>query len=285
MAHAIHGLCRPADLRVWSVIVTIFGDLARDRNDVITSAALTRILEMMSIKPPAVRVALHRLRRDGWIESLRTGRTSAYRLTRQGYLETNAARGVIYGHARRDPNSYVLAISPPGARPIASDNALSDVITVANGVYLIRSSLKDVFCDHIIAAGDLTSIPLWAQRKIGPADLAEQFQRLTRDLDQITADLLPGPPVPPLSTTVLRIIIIHRWRRLILQVPDVPDHFFPSEWPVRGCRSRVLALLSTVERTPLDALQAACAVRFGANSEIRDHTIKPAQTRVQFRSL
>ena len=78
--------------RVWSIIVSLFGDLAQRPGDRISGSVLSRITEPMGIKPEAMRVALHRLRSDGWILSEREGRTSRYCLTESGLSQSRAAR-------------------------------------------------------------------------------------------------------------------------------------------------------------------------------------------------
>ena len=66
-----------SDLRVWSVIVTLMGDLTvmgtpgADASGV-SGQALGKVMAALGIRPEATRVALHRLRKDGWIESTRT---------------------------------------------------------------------------------------------------------------------------------------------------------------------------------------------------------------------
>ena len=52
------------NLRVWSIIVSLFGDLAQKTGDQISGTTLTQIITPMGIKPEAIRVALHRLRKE-----------------------------------------------------------------------------------------------------------------------------------------------------------------------------------------------------------------------------
>ena len=53
--------------RVWSFIVTSFGDLTREDDRYISSRTLNRLTAEIGVKPEATRVALHRLRkRTGW---------------------------------------------------------------------------------------------------------------------------------------------------------------------------------------------------------------------------
>ena len=77
--------------RVWSLLVTVFGELAQDADAQISGSLLRSLSEHIGIKPEAMRVALHRLRKDGWIDSERTGRTSNYFLTLWGRAQSIAA--------------------------------------------------------------------------------------------------------------------------------------------------------------------------------------------------
>ena len=88
---AVADLVDPQDQRVWSIIVSLFGDMAQEPGAQISGGALTQIIEPMGIKPEAIRVALHRLRKDGWIESDRIGRVSRHVLSEFG--RTQSARG------------------------------------------------------------------------------------------------------------------------------------------------------------------------------------------------
>ena len=101
-AHDTFGACRDAltagrPHRLWSLIITIFGDLAQAPGSRISGAALGEITELIGVKPEAMRVALHRLRKDGWLESEREGRASFHHLTQYGRTQCAEASPRIYG--------------------------------------------------------------------------------------------------------------------------------------------------------------------------------------------
>jgi len=56
-------LNRIGDRRVWSIIVTISGDLAQEPNERISGSLVSRLTNLLDIKPEAARVALHRWRK------------------------------------------------------------------------------------------------------------------------------------------------------------------------------------------------------------------------------
>ena len=59
MTPAVHHILGGERPRVWSFIVTIFGDLAREDNRYISSRTLNRLTAQIGVKPEATRVALH----------------------------------------------------------------------------------------------------------------------------------------------------------------------------------------------------------------------------------
>ena len=71
--------CGP--IRVWSLVVTIMGDLCQSPDTCIPGKTLGDLVGRLGITNQALRVALHRLRRDGWIQTVREGRTSNYFLS------------------------------------------------------------------------------------------------------------------------------------------------------------------------------------------------------------
>ena len=99
--------------RVWSLLVTIFGELAQDQNAEISGQTLRDLLDVIGVRPEAMRVALHRLRNEGWIDSRKTGRRSDYFLTPLGLTESMAASPLIYSSTQAaDPVSYTHLTLP-----------------------------------------------------------------------------------------------------------------------------------------------------------------------------
>ena len=59
---ALHAESR---LRVWSLVITVFGDCVQHRGGAISTARLGRLLGRIGVEPGALRTALSRLGRDG----------------------------------------------------------------------------------------------------------------------------------------------------------------------------------------------------------------------------
>lgn len=246
---------------VWSILVTIFGDLARQPGDRISGALMTRLTEPMGIKPEAMRVALHRLRNDGWITSERQGRTSRYGLTPHGLTESDAASPRIYaetGPDRAEPWHLLLGEPGPAAQRSAADKhwRARGYVSVAPAAYLGRGKApKGGIEGFFVMEGEPAQVPDWLCQKIGTKDLDEAYRALETALDAALPLLRKAHHISPIEAAILRVVIVHNWRRALLAHPDLPEPFFPDDWRGFSCRSKVMAALSALPRPALTELE------------------------------
>ncbi len=251
---AIKALTEGQTLRVWSFIVTLFGDLARAPGAYLPGATLTALTGRVGIKPASMRVALHRLRKDGWLESQRAGRTTAYSLTERGRGETLAATKRIYAHGEQQSDQWHLLIAPPGERETLEPHG----ITVQPGIHLGMGPAPDL-PDCLTITGRMGPLPDWVRRAVIDADLRADYAAFEARL--IRAEALLPKHFSNLDRAVLRGLIVHGWRRLLLRHPNLPDDFLGPGCRIGPSRARVMALL---ER--LGPVSAADLARPGAEA-------------------
>lgn len=237
--------------RVWSLLVTVFGDLAQGDCAAIGSAPLNGIASLIGIRPEAVRVALHRLRKDGWIVSRRTGRRSAYALTPWGRTQSAGASPVIYARDPVESDAWLVLTDP--SQP--AQEAGQDLFPIASGVALAAAPARE--------AGELslrldcaTPVPPWIAEKVCAPETVCQSRILATRLERLCLELVSTDCLSPLQIAVLRVVIVHEWRRIVLKVPRLPDHVFPDGWAGPDCRRHVSDLLSRLPKPRLDALDA-----------------------------
>ncbi|MDG1415933.1 MAG: PaaX family transcriptional regulator C-terminal domain-containing protein, partial [Alphaproteobacteria bacterium] len=65
--------------------------------------------------------------------------------------------------------------------------------------------------------------------------------------------------MPALDRMVLRVLIVHSWRRVILKAPALPPFLFPPTWRGAACADKVSALLRALPPTALGDLAAEAA--------------------------
>lgn len=241
LAHCLTGETPP---RVWSLLVTVFGDLAQAPGTQVSSRALSVLCDAIGVKPAALRVALHRLRKDGWIESHRDGRQSLHRLTETGLRQSIAATPRIYG------------VPVPAGRAFLSVFDRNSAADGAAGVWVAPNTL--ISADDPSRADAFTTrlhpevhLPGWMADKLCPPETLAHALAFARRLDRCTELLSTGPCVSTLDVAVLRVLVVHGWRRIVLKLPELPDHVFPAAWPGAACRSHVQRLLAQHPRVDL----------------------------------
>ena len=82
--------------RIWSLIVTFYGDAVVPRGGSLWIGSLIDIMELFDIDAGHVRTAISRLSSDGWLSRVKRGRASYYRLSKRGEGVFLAATQRIY---------------------------------------------------------------------------------------------------------------------------------------------------------------------------------------------
>lgn len=258
--HAFHqsvDILLQDDQPVWSLIVTLFGDLAQEKGAKISAALLTRIMGQLGIKPEATRVALHRLRKDGWISSEKSGRNSLYQLTGFGQSQSAEASMRIYGAPGEHPlTDWHILVSKP--LTVSKRKELADVLAVQgyvgiNGsVFLGQGTPKGDFeCLVVRATGG--DVPDWLRKDLFPKHLGTDFLDFEKRLQRWDSQF--NGAFTPIQVVILRMLIVHNWRKLVLRCPQMPVQFIPDDWPEPRCRILVLGALTQLKAPALNALQ------------------------------
>ena len=219
------------DVKVWSVIVTVLGDRFRHGPDGLGGPALTQILNALSIKPSALRVALHRLSNDGWLDIEKHGRTSFYKLSQMGQTRTADVSELVFSSRLPRQNDCFLALA---ARDM-SDKAPECAVQIARRIWVTRTRPQDP--DFLVASLDGQPLPPWVQASLVPDRQAASFRQLSQLL--ATTSVVPEELTEDDRTT-LRILILHHWRRLVLRHPETIWYILGDEWDGARCRTKVV---------------------------------------------
>ena len=217
---SLHGQGR---LRVWSLVITVFGDLVQHRGGRITSARLGRLLGRVGIEQGTVRTAMSRLGQDGWVASERRGRSSLYRLRAEGLDRFAPATARIYAPPREGPvTDWALSLRLNGTQP--PEVLLEPADEAAPGADLRVTgrleALSEAYRAVLTGGGNLDSLSALA------GDLAALETAAIGD---------------PLDAAAARMLLIHRWRRIVLRHAELPAELMPADAPLADPRRAVAA--------------------------------------------
>ncbi len=236
-------------LRVWSLVVTILGDAVQPRGGRISMTDLLTITGHMGIESGAIRTALSRLSKDGWVESKREGRVSSYTFGPAGRDSFGPASARIYAPVGTgNVSDWRVALLPnlkTGERKKLRQQLQATDALVAQSNFALWPlpaapdirHLQKMGC--LIFDGAAQNIPDWLQSELAPTEVAKAYAEFSDDY----LPLLNKPDrlaeLSPLDAMTLRILMIHKWRRLVLRHPRIPANLQPAGWPVEQAKAVV----------------------------------------------
>ena len=209
-------------LKVWSLIITFFGDAVEPRGGIVAASTLQSVMEVMGVGSGAVRTACSRLAKDGWIVRQKQGRNSFYRLSDMGHAPFRKASQQIYTApptrtAEPDTSPVSQSIKSAGKFTLLIQNPLkvssnawqslrdkgirinansvlfkSDdpVVQNALGNDLDKSPDNDLLVEDLLILTDgSASFPDWIKRSVCTDDCAQRYHLLMRRFHSIPSNL------------------------------------------------------------------------------------------------
>lgn len=212
-------------LRVWSLIVTFFGDAVVPRGARVALSTLQDAMALLDIEPGAVRTALSRLAKDGWVSRQREGRSSFYRLTPEGRYAFDAATRRIYapGPARWD-GGWTIAIAPPEA---PADTMAPDTAFTALGPHTWIAPGKGHAAPDgmLVIEGDGSGVPPGFAGHWHLDELGARYRAFAGNWSALDTHA-----ISPANAMIARTLLLHDWRRIVLNDPCLPGELLPPDW-------------------------------------------------------
>lgn len=274
-----------------SLIISLFGDAVVPRGGRIWLGSLIRLLAPLGVAERLVRTSVFRLTHDEWLQAETVGRRSDYVLSPSGRRRFDeAARHIYASHAPLWDRRWRLILIVGQFDAKGRERLRQALFWQGFGVlggngadcYVHPSADLRTALDALVAEGHQDLLPglmplLAADCRLGgTASNAELVERAW-NLDQLAVDYagFVATYMPALAEMrrnrqydvsdadafLLRLLLIHDYRRLLLRDPELPDVLLPGGWPGQTarllCRELYRRLASPSERH-LDAhLQTA----------------------------
>lgn len=288
-----------------SLIVTVFGDSLAPYGRRIWLGSLIALMAPLGLGERLVRTATNRLAQAGWLERRTRGRRSYFGLTESGGQRFERATRRIF--ADRPPpwngNWHLLfsggaGLDAAGRESLRRDLALLGFGLLAPGVHAHPSPDRKALAQALDEAGILGQAPLFEARGSGFGNTPGALRALVArgwDLERLAAAyrqfldqfqplwrlIEKGRMPSPGNAFVIRSLLIHEYRRVMLHDPMLPDQLLPTAWPGTAahdlCRDIYRQIWPPVERHvtsiietmdgPLPATSPAFRQRFGGLPE------------------
>jgi phenylacetic acid degradation operon negative regulatory protein len=224
-------------IRAGSLIVTLFGDAVAPRGGELSLASLIEIMAAFRVAPGVVRTALSRLVGEGWFERRRIGRNSFYCLSATGRAAFETATEKIYGgiHHRWDGAFAMVLLDQNGERGQA--RARLEALgfgAISPDLLIAPTDLAEVQVEAGVRLSARPAEPQAARRlaeRAWPvAALAERYRAFIDLFTGAGAALHGGAPGANLDALVVRVLLIHEYRRIVLRDPLLPPELLPDPW-------------------------------------------------------
>jgi phenylacetic acid degradation operon negative regulatory protein len=239
-------------LRVWSLIVTIFGDIVMQQGQQkkpapVWSGAITQLVQLMQIEPGLLRTNLSRLVANKTLVRIKSGRNTFYQLgseSRDAFMEASKR---IYGFDQPNPTDqfdvFILDQSIDRAKARAELSSLGCRFIGPTVALKPRSvgRMTPAPADVITSIADVTK-PLSEA-----AQSAWKIGELNRGYKRFLAlfpEMSQGQITSLDAAIITRIIMVHQFRRLCLRDPHFPDSALPQDWQGKAAQERFMANLA-----------------------------------------
>jgi phenylacetic acid degradation operon negative regulatory protein len=244
---ALRARLAQAPSRTGSLIVSLYGDAVVPRGGALALATVATICGALGSGDGAVRTAMSRLTAEGWLERHRVGRNSFYRLAARGQATFAEASARIYGMARPEWDGRFVLVLPENGGPANGRGDPGAFGRIGSGLLVAPSPLAGPN-DVPLPAGirlearalDAEDARRLAARAWPLAEIAARYERFLACLEPDPALGRPTPdrdgrggPLTDLEAMLLRVLLIHEYRKILLRDPLLPDALLPADWPGR----------------------------------------------------
>ena len=233
-----------------SALFDLYGDYLRPRGGRAPVAALVRLLAPLGVAAPAVRTAVSRMVRQGWLHPVRLSAGPGYQLTVKAVHRLDDAAARIYRAPRPtwDGRFDLIVLLPenPGRAKRAERSRLAATLqylgygSLDGGAWLAPRVADEV--EGLLLESGVAHERFVASHATG-LDGAAALVRRAWDLTaigeaygQFVADLRPVvTPVTERSDDqtayAARFRLVHAWRTFLFRDPQLPPVLLPPHWP------------------------------------------------------
>ncbi|SIR19344.1 PaaX family transcriptional regulator [Micromonospora avicenniae] len=229
-----------------SALFDLYGDHLRARGGRAPVAALVKLLAPLGIAPPAVRTAVSRMVRQGWLDPLKLASGPGYSITPKAARRLDEAAARIYrtGRIGWDGRFDLIVLEAPNSRRerqrLAANltflgyGTLNECTWVATrpgedvDVLLNEAGVRYERFTAAHAAGTPGAMAVvrraWNLNEIGQA-----YERFVTEQQPLIAKV--NARSGDEEAYAARFRLVHAWRTFLFRDPQLPPALLPERWP------------------------------------------------------
>lgn len=240
-------------LRAKSLLVTVYGDAILPHGGSVWLGSLINLVEPLGLSERMVRTAVFRLSKDDWLASNQIGRRSYYKLTEDGRRRFETAHRRIYASPNRTWNGEWLMVVANKANlsQEARDQLKREFQWLGFGmvapnvfahpaadIRAVRQIIQDMGITE-----DVVTMAARADRQSGTAphrnmvhsswdldQLSENYDQFLNAFRPLYHALNGEGDIDPESAFLVRTLLVHEYRRIMLRDPMLPDELLRADW-------------------------------------------------------
>lgn len=254
-----------------SLILTIFGDFICSHGGTIWLGSLIKMVSPLGINQRLVRTSVFRLAENGILQSQQVGRRSYYSLTEKGFRQFSTAAERIYRHHEtvwdgewRLVFTAMSDLSNEDRERLQKELVWMGFSRFSNGIYGHPTASIDEVKQIVSEIGIEDSIVIMqAQSKDhdpvrSSTNLIQHYfsfdmmkQEYQDYIDEFT-DILAAAEKAKAGTRdeelcfLLRVLLIHKFRRILLREPELPHELIPADCLSHRARSMTETLYKSI---------------------------------------
>lgn len=244
-------------IRASSLIVTLYGDAIEPRGGTAWMGSLIRLLEPVGINERLSRTSIYRLTKEGWLTADKVGRRSYYSLTGGGRRRFEKAFKRVYSANQPvwDGDWCVVVLSQlaPDIRKkvrqelewqgfgalaptvLASPRCeRSAIVTTLQDLDALEDSI--IFETHPQDVLASRALRLQVRESWGIDELGRRYSEFIQVFRPLLKAVREAGTLQSEDCFLLRMLLIHEYRRLLLRDPQLPDELLPGDWEGRAAR-------------------------------------------------
>ena len=272
-------------MQAGSLIISMFGDAIYPRGGAIWLGCLIRLLAPLQVNERLIRTAIYRLVKEDWLTTHSQGRRTDYALSASGMNRIEEASKTIY--ASQSPPwdtrwRLLLAANSMGNKDRerlrkalvwqgfgqwqnqvfvhpGADLQVAMSLLEGEGLGHLQKHIWPLAGDTLLKALGVTDLQV-ASLSWDLAQLAESYRQFVKTyqplVDEWPVKKTCKNHVQNEKAFLLRLLLIHDYRRLLLRDPCLPQKLLPPDWPGQSARAVCAKLyvgLSVPSETHLQA--------------------------------